>query len=266
MGKDSIFAALKEKFTNVPVNLCTSGFLLEGTKLPYSYLSQLSNTLDWKDSHSRRFERSLYQYTVYAEDFDELNSILDRIEEIYNWQVINLNQPRLLTLLEFNGRRTQVSWPQVYHGQLLYTIIIERALNQAGRVTGAGLEECLLNRYNQSLELQALISAPVINDYDLELKKQPYFQIQGLNTSINFLTTKSRIENTSARFYFYTEDLDFLIKVIQTTEDVYDNCHLVFPGKIEMIFDWQANSYTEISPGFWKGEISYNIMLEKNII
>lgn len=266
MGKDSIFAALKEKFVNVPVNLCTSGFLLEGTKLPYSYLSQLSNTLDWKDTCSRRYEQSVYQYTVYAEDYDELNRILDRIEEIYDWKTINLNHPRVLTLLEFLGRKTQVSLPQLYHGSVAYSIIIERALNNAGRVTGDNLEECLVNRYNQSHDLQQLIPPPVVNDFELETTKQPYFQVSKEDTKIAWLTTKSRIEDTPTTFRFYVEDdLDKLINIIQKVEDVYDNCHLVFPGKIEMIFDWQGNSYTEITPGFWKGEINYNILLEKEI-
>lgn len=265
---NSIFAALKEKFVagNVPVKLCTSGFLLEGTKLPYSYLSQISNTLDWKDTCSRRFENSVYQYTVYTEDYDELKNILDIIENIYNWKTINLSAPRRLTLLEFLGRRVNVSQPQLYHGTLSYTIIIERELNEAGRVTGRTLEECLVNRYNQSHDLQQLIPPPTVNDFELEVSKQPYFQIPSFATSINFQTTKSRIEDTSVRFVFYIEDdLDKLVNVIQSVEDVYDNCHLVFPGKIEMIFDWQGNSYTEITPGFWKGEINYNIMLEKEI-
>lgn len=269
MGKDSIYAALKEKFIagNVPVQLCTSGFLLEGTDLPYSYLSQLSNTLDWKNSLSRRFEHSVYQYTVYTEDYDELNNILDTIENIFNWKTINLNAPRRLTLLEFLGRKSTVSLPQLYHGSVAYSIIIERELNQAGRVTGADLEKCLVNRYKQSHALQQLIPPPVVNDFELETTKQPYFQVKKDDSRIAFLTSKSRIEDTNTTFCFYVEDdLDKLINIIQAVEDVYDNCHLVFPGKIEMIVDWQSNSYMELSPGFWKGEINYNIMLEKEIV
>jgi len=267
----NIFQGLWSIYPGNLTELQFSGFVLEKSQLPYICLNQLANTLDTvqipRNSCGSRFERSIYQFSIYAESDDDRSCILEILQNAYNWKSFALDPPRKLTLLEYLNDFSRNPEPQLYTANLAYTIIIERSTQQTPSIneTRANtLQEAIFRRYNSYLLQKSDLPNFVSDDFNLEKESWPYIRIPGFSSREGWLTSKSRINQKTFDFEIYSESLDDLLEYLEKIENLYDYCNIILPETF-MMFDWQGNSIEELEPGFWLGKVNYEILQEKLI-
>lgn len=260
----NLFQALYANLNGIPqLNVGVSGFLKTTDKLPYCSVSNISNTLDNKNSFLGRYEQSYYQLSVFSENHSQLINILDKIEDKYKGYHFNLSSNRTLNYFGFNSRQIRARKKQLFQGIILFEILVENKRLASNPLLKANtLEEAILKRYQNYIPLKVKISPPIESDYEVTNKQYPYF-LSDTKFNINFYTSLSRVEQHNLTFDIYCKNLDDLVEIIYAIEDCYDNANIKLADKIFTIFDWQSDRIEEIEPGIWKSTINYNINLEK---
>jgi len=271
---DHIFAAFTGTLKPVDI-LEASGFVLEDTKLPFTTLAQLSNTLGSRYSCGTRLEHGLYQLTTFAEDLNELIDILDEHESVLTFKTFILNSPYLLTLLELHERSIKELEPQLIRGCLEYNTVVEKTISTDYCQTitsGETLLHALYNRFKQFPDIEEHVLDLICTGFTKEgFNGLDYVILPEVSSTLDFNTSLSKVDSYELPFTFFSEDLNYLINIKNAIENVYDYARLVIkgrPGKPaskHLMLEWQGNEIVEIQPQLWCGKVNYNILVESQI-
>ena len=265
----TVYEALASKFNNISpddLNLSGSGFLLENTKLPYVSLVKTSNVLDWRDSCLKRYEKSLYQFLIYAETQDEILDLIIKINNVYDFSTLRLRTPKRFTNLEWMNEKITELTPQLFRGIIAYEITVEKSLTDRQiidletKTISDNFLSAIYNRY-KSDELPDLNTARfTLNSINL-----PYIVIPSTAISEDHRTSKSRIEKLAFQFDIFSESLQELESLQNDITNIYDYCKLRLDNKWHTMFEWVSDTAEELNPQIWKGSVNYEILMEKYI-
>jgi len=262
----TVFGAISALYQDLNVG----SFVLEKSKLPYVYISKSANVLSWKDSCLSRYESGNYNIHVYTETLQELLDLLKELEDIYNYGILNLtNEFKRFINIQLISSLIQEEIPQLFHGILIYEIIIEKItdLIYINEVTYAkNIFEAITKRFDQFHTLNDLVTSFVTSKFSLEKTVLPYITIPDFVSNEDQLTTKSRIEALTKSFCIYAESLTEIETIQDEICRVFDYCHLILEDKYFLVMEWLSDSIIELMPQLWKGTVDYEILLEKDIV
>ena len=253
---------------DLELELVQSGFQ-SSSKVPYSSLNKVSHTLINLDTCLNRLESQIYQILLYDDDFPRLLRNLDKVEDLYDWSTLEVGN-RLVNNVEFQGRFVDEPTDGLYFGNLTYDITTQKQFDPAKIDTVATVADnfyaALFKRYEDNPNLVSHVDGFVTTKFGQPDWPFGFLFIPNYTTTRAFLTTCSRLEETSFSIQLQHKDPDHIQRVIELIDDLYSYCKFTLTGKRFTTLQWQSNDLIELEPEFWQGSVSFNLTLEKDIV
>lgn len=238
------------------LNFIESGYVSSGDALPYLSLIKVSNVLDTRDTCANRIERSIYQISIYHDNFRDLNIEVDNVEDILDQTSLRVRNRRVLST-QFFEKQIFEPRPKIYQANLFYEVIAQRDFSSSNYLIGTG-------------DISALLKEKITNVTSTSFGhpnwERPFIYIDNYNTVDAFLTTLSRLESTS--FSVSIEDYNPLDveDILEEIDDILSYSKLEVRNRRWTSLEWQGNSLIEIEPNIWKGSVNYEVILEKDLV
>ncbi len=252
---------------DLELELVQSGFQ-SSSKVPYSSLIKVSHTLLNLDTCLNRLESQIYQILLYDDDFERLLRNLDKVEDIYDWSTLEVNNRRVNNV-EFEGRFVDEPTDGLYFGSLTYDITTQKEFDPAKieiiNTTADNFYAALFKRYEDNPKLTSHVDGFVTTKFGQPSWPFNFLFIPNYSTTQAFLTTCSRLEETSFSISIQHKDPDHIQRVIEIVDDLYSYCKFTLSDKRFTSLQWRSNSLNELEPEFWQGTIDYSLILEKDI-
>lgn len=265
-SKPHLFAAFSERLKFV--EYVVSEFVLENANYPYISLGQSYNVLSWKDSCLARFEESHFRLSLYSEDYVELKSLIDDIENTLIYNTLLLDRPKKVISLDQVQKQIAELKRELYVANLVYEVIVQKDIDQTyirTPTSGETLNKCIYQRFKDLINLSSLVKDFVSPGYAAEKTDQPYITVPKITEQLDWNNTKGRIDGVKYPITVHAEDLHELIAIMDEVENSYDYCRFIIGSGEHLINEWVGTEIVELEPQQWVGKVNYEILVESSI-
>ena len=231
-----------------------SGFLLEGTELPYISLQGVSHVVQDRYSCMEQLEVCQVNFLVYAESRSEIKSVFRGLRSTYVKRIDGFDK------VLYGGSNIREVLPQIWFGTLGLIIYYQRTFSPVTASIDAAttFEEAIYDRWvTAAVGVDFYTSAFVPENQTL-----PYAVIPNIPFDDDLGTTCSEIESSEFNIQLFDETLT---DVESKLDDVINTYH----GSAITCTDVDINSilhtghrYIEIEPQLWRGEVTFEMTLE----
>ncbi len=253
--------------TLLELEVSKAGFQ-QGFKVPYASISKVSHTLLNLDTCLNRLETQIFNINLYDDNFNRLIRNTDKVEDDYDFSTLNVAN-RKVNRVQFQNRFVDEPKKGFYFSSLTYEVITQKVFSPSNvkldATGGDNFYEALYTRYKQFPELNGPVENFIVTGFGDEEWPFNFLYIPNYSTVQAFLTTCSRLEETSFSISIQHKNPDHIERVIELVDDIYSYCTLKLSGKRFTSLQWRANSLIELEPEFWQGTIDYSLILEKDI-
>lgn len=265
-----IFTALFNRLQTIDTLFPVSAGISRDKK-EYVVVEKVSNVLDFRSTCLERLENSIYRVRVFTFNFPELRRQLGLIESALEFSSLTIANRRFVNL-NLNDVHLEELEKGFYTGFLQFAIDTQKDFRnrepgfQLTTTSASNFWEALYLRYKNSTLLSDKIKDFVTTSFVQDKNKRPYIFIPKYNVVNNWWTTCTRLQETtfniSVEGYSPTE----IELILEEVDNLYSYCKLGTSDKRFTNLEWIGDSLIQEELELWIGSITYQIILEKNIV
>lgn len=232
-------------------------------KLPYIQIEKVSNALDFRDTCGNRIENNIFRINAFDSNNSRLIDTTNKIEDEITWKKLTIGNRRFMSMLYVSSNYEELE-PGLYRSQTLTEVITQKDFSGTnyllGKTEGNNFFEAIYTRWKNNLDYNF-----VTTRFGKEDWKRPIAFVPEYEKNINFVTTKSRIDDINFSITVEGYNPEEIEDIMEEIDNLYSYSGFTISNRRFTNMEWMGDSLFEVSPELWHGSIEYVCALEKDM-